>query len=294
VSEVCDHYSLVGDVTYSLTTGQSKTFTVRFAPSSAGVKTCTNETGNGACIDVSCTGTGETPGVISVELDIKPLSCPNPLNVNSKGVLPVAILGTADFNVRRADPATVLLEGVAPLRWSYEDVARPVYPPHGICECTTLGPDKHLDLTLKFNTQAIIAALGPVHDGEVRVLTLTGMNYDGTRITGQDCVVITKPGPSKPSDGMANEFSLGDNYPNPFNPQTEIGFTVPVACKVEIKVYNVAGQLVKTCERYYPAGTHSITWDGTNLKGENVASGIYFYRMEAGDFVQQKKMVLMR
>jgi hypothetical protein len=90
------------------------------------------------------------------------------------------------------------------------------------------------------------------------------------------------------------EFSLSQNYPNPFNPETEIGFTLPVACKVELKIYNVAGQLVKVYQGDYGAGVHSIRWDGTNVKGEDVGSGIYFYRMKAGDFVQQKKMVLMR
>jgi len=90
------------------------------------------------------------------------------------------------------------------------------------------------------------------------------------------------------------EFSLSQNYPNPFNPETEIGFTVPVACQVQLKIYNVAGQLVKVYQGDYGAGAHSISWDGTNMKGENVGSGIYFYRMEAGNFVQQKKMVLIR
>ena len=61
-------------------------------------------------------------------IDIKPQSCPNPLNVKKKGVLPVAILGTADFDVNEVDPATVELEGVAPLRWDWEDVATPDWP----------------------------------------------------------------------------------------------------------------------------------------------------------------------
>jgi len=90
------------------------------------------------------------------------------------------------------------------------------------------------------------------------------------------------------------EFSLAQNYPNPFNPETEIGFSLPVDCRVQLRIYNVTGQLVKVYQKDYPAGAHSISWDGTNMKGENVGSGIYFYRMEAGDFVQQKKMVLMR
>jgi hypothetical protein len=61
---------------------------------------------------------------IPVPIDIRPTSCPNPLNTTLKGVLPVAILGMADLDVTTIDPATLLLEGVAPLRWSYEDVVK--------------------------------------------------------------------------------------------------------------------------------------------------------------------------
>lgn len=233
-------------------------------------------------------------GVIAVEVDIKPRSCPNPFNTKSNGVLPVAILGTADFNVRTVDPSTVRLEGVAPLRWSYEDVSRPVNPRNQVCDCTTEGPDGFGDLNLKFDHQAIVSALLPVYDGEERVLTLSGSTYRGIPIEGHDCVRIIHKRSPKSSEEMVARFSLGDNYPNPFNPRTEFDFTLPVDCRVQIEIYNVAGQLVKAYEGDYPAGVHTISWDGTNMNGEDVGSGIYFYRMEAGDFVQHKKMVLMR
>ena len=60
-----------------------------------------------------------------LDVDIRPASCPNPLNVNSRGVLSVAILGSEGFDVDQVDPDTVLLEGVSPLRWSWEDVGTP-------------------------------------------------------------------------------------------------------------------------------------------------------------------------
>lgn len=122
----------------------------------------------------------------TVYLDIKPQSCPNPLNTNSKGVLPVAILGTATFDVTTIDVASILLAGVAPVRDSLEDVATP-FDPVEPCDCDTLGPDGYLDLTLKFKTQDIVAALGLVNDGDEIVLTLTG-----TGIMGEDCVTIKK------------------------------------------------------------------------------------------------------
>ena len=134
---------------------------------------------------------------VAVPVDIKPESCPNPLNVKSKGVLPVAILGTVDFDVTQVDPATVMLEGVYPIRWDEEDVATP-YTPSGEVEycidCTTDGPDGFLDLTLKFDVQEVITVLGDVDDEECLTLTLTGNLLDGTPIVGEDVVLILKKG----------------------------------------------------------------------------------------------------
>ncbi|MGD8500457.1 MAG: hypothetical protein PVJ86_07400 [Phycisphaerales bacterium] len=127
-------------------------------------------------------------------IDIKPGSCPNPLNLNSKGVLPVAILGSEGFDVTTIDPDSILLEGVAPIRSSYEDVSTPVSEDE--CACTTEGPDGFLDLTLKFKTQEIVAAIGEVSDGDLLSLTLTGEDISGVSIEGTDCVVVidnTKP-----------------------------------------------------------------------------------------------------
>ena len=131
-------------------------------------------------------------------IDIKPTSCPNPLNVDSGGVLPVAILGTEDFNVNEVDPATVLLEGVAPLRWALEDVAAP-YTAAPSCDdeyaCTTDGPDGFMDLTLKFDKKSVIAAIGDVSDGDVICLTLSGNlkeEFGGTEFTDSDVIRIKK------------------------------------------------------------------------------------------------------
>jgi hypothetical protein len=134
---------------------------------------------------------------LEVPVDIKPGSCRNPLNVRSRGILPVAILGTEDFDVSQIDPTTVRLMGVAPLRWSMEDVATPFEPFVGkedAFDCTTDGPDGFLDLTLKFSTQEIVGALGDVSDGGVLVLELHGELFDGTSFEGEDVVVILKKG----------------------------------------------------------------------------------------------------
>ena len=137
-----------------------------------------------------------------VPVDIKPQSCPNPLNVKAKGVLPVAILGTGEFDVSDINPQSLQLLGVAPVRHALEDVATPFVPSNGNNndhECTDAGPDGFTDMTLKFDAQAVIqaieASLGrPVTDGEELVLPLEGELFDGTPFVGEDVVVILKKG----------------------------------------------------------------------------------------------------
>jgi hypothetical protein len=125
-----------------------------------------------------------------VAIDIKPTSCPNPLNIKSKGVLPVAILGTADFDVTTVDVASLRLVGVSPIRSRLKDVATPVAAAVDVCDCTTEGPDGYLDLALKFNAQEIIEALGDINNGDVLQLGLTGVLSDGTPFEGWDCVIV--------------------------------------------------------------------------------------------------------
>jgi hypothetical protein len=129
-------------------------------------------------------------------LDIKPTSCPNPFNINSMGVLPVAILGSESLDtdsgsVMDIDPSTIVFAGaVEPLRYDYEDVATPVGPDAEPCECNELGPDGAMDMTLKFDRQAVVSALGPVNDGDVVVVGLTASLWDGTAIMLTDCMWI--------------------------------------------------------------------------------------------------------
>jgi hypothetical protein len=101
--------------------------------------------------------------------------------------------------------------------------------------------------------------------------------------------------PYDDQDLMPSTFALSPNYPNPFNPKTKIEFTVPRVSDVTIEIYNVMGQKIKTLvnERMQP-GLRSVTWDGTDDKGVAVATGVYLYRMTAGDFVESKKMVLLK
>jgi hypothetical protein len=127
-----------------------------------------------------------------ISVDIKPGTCPNSCNLKAKGPLPVAILGTVDLDINDIDLATVRLEGVAPIRSGKKDVATPF--DGELCDCHELEGDGFVDLTLKFDPEEIMAALGPVSDGDEIVLTLTGQLVGGTPIEGQDCVVILDKG----------------------------------------------------------------------------------------------------
>ena len=133
------------------------------------------------------------PAPMEVGIVIKPGSCPNPLNVKSRGVLPVAILGSEDFDVNAIDAVSVRLVDVAPVRHSFEDVAT-VVPDGNECQCTTEGPDGYLDLTIKFKTQQVVEELlnsdVDLVDGQTITLTLTAALSDGTAIEGTDCIVL--------------------------------------------------------------------------------------------------------
>jgi len=93
---------------------------------------------------------------------------------------------------------------------------------------------------------------------------------------------------------LPREFSLSENYPNPFNPSTSFDLSLPVASEYAIHIYNVTGQQVRTYRGRLEAGVHRITWDGRNGQGTAVASGAYFYRVEAGSFTDTRRMMLLK
>lgn len=134
------------------------------------------------------------PAAIQVAIDIKPQGCPNPFNIGAQGVLPVAILGSASFDVTTVDPSSIKLQGVPALRSAIADVATPFNGPLVTAtSCTTAGPDGFLDLVMQFDDQAVSTALGAIADGQVLTFTLTGdllPQFGGTAIKGQDIVSI--------------------------------------------------------------------------------------------------------
>lgn len=94
---------------------------------------------------------------------------------------------------------------------------------------------------------------------------------------------------------LPTEFALEQNKPNPFNPTTQVSFSLPKAAHVNLTIYNVLGQQVKTLvDQELPAGVQTVEWDGTDNTGRTVASGVYFYRLNAADFQATKKMLMLK
>lgn len=94
---------------------------------------------------------------------------------------------------------------------------------------------------------------------------------------------------------VPSEFSVEQNHPNPFNPQTAIGFSLPRSATVTIDIYNLLGETVRTLvSQTMPPGKHTVVWDGRDDTGGEVSSGVYFYRLRADNFSATKKMLLVR
>jgi len=88
---------------------------------------------------------------------------------------------------------------------------------------------------------------------------------------------------------------IAQSYPNPFNPETQIDYTLNTTGNVRIQIYNITGQLIRTFDMgYQPAGSYSVRWDGRNESGDQTASGVYLYRIEAGPYEVTNRMVLLK
>ncbi len=122
-----------------------------------------------------------------------------------------------------------------------------------------------------------------------------GQATGGTMMYAAIDIDFANATPSVDNEVVMPSSLLKQNYPNPFNPETIISFNMPIAGKVELNVYNVKGQLVNTLVKgNVPAGDHSYVWKGQDLNGNNVSSGLYFYKLSSPNNTEMKKMVLMK
>ena len=127
----------------------------------------------------------------------------------------------------------------------------------------------------------------------------TEVFYQLTTIsTEADSVIISKTTSTysfETKPAVPRQFALHQNFPNPFNPATRIRYEIPKACDVKIAVFNMRGELVKwIIDKHQQPGYYEMNWDGHNNAGQQAASGLYLYRMQAGTYVKTRKMVLMK
>ena len=170
------------------------------------------------------------------------------------------------------------------------------------------------NVLLKFNQN-----FNPPENTEITLKTIdTWADYDGIsynffgrevikfKINSEGIPELVFQNPNllltRPTVGIEDEYtsvppnySLDQNFPNPFNPSTTISFTLPEESAVSISIYDLVGRKVNELTTSSQlAGSHSIQWNGTDQQGNLVPAGIYFYQLKAGDFIQTKKMVLMK
>ena len=260
--------------------------------------------------------------VVDGKIDIKPTSCPNPINPQDLGVVSVAILGTPEpegFDVVEVDPATVALMGVEPLRWDFEDVATPYLD--DLCGCHTLGPDGIEDLVFKFETRAVFRAMteafGVLADNDSITVVLTWELLDGeTIMQGSDCFLtrlnnhylpfsggngldshVGDTGEDAGGDGLQSAvwdsetsgFSLYQNKPNPFRTKTAISFSLAENARTRLTVHDVSGRLIATLvDEHLGSGTYSVDWEA------DAPAGVYFCRMQAGEYNSAIRLACLR
>jgi hypothetical protein len=218
---------------------------------------------------------------VAILVDIKPGSSTNVVNFKNKGVIPVAVLTSSDFDATSLD--------VASLRFGPGKAVEA----HGKGHFEDVDNDGDIDLMLHFDTQATGLTNS---DGSA---TLTGKTQSGIPVSGSDVLNVNKSG-SSTADGadvtesendLPTEFGLGQNYPNPFNPATTISFAFPTSGHVQLVVVNSIGQEVARLFDGTADGgrRYSVRFDGREL-----SSGIYMYRLTHDGKSYSRKMMLVK
>ncbi|MGB5893259.1 MAG: T9SS type A sorting domain-containing protein, partial [Ignavibacteriaceae bacterium] len=147
-----------------------------------------------------------------------------------------------------------------------------------------VDPYLHIDETIPTYLESgatPIAGIDTDYDGDPRSVTTPDIGadeFDGTVVGIEE------------ETALPTEFALEQNFPNPFNPSTKIKYSIPTQSKVVIKVYDLLGnEIAVLMDEEKSIGTYELTWNAPNLP-----SGIYFYRLQAGTFVQTRKMILLK
>ncbi len=122
------------------------------------------------------------------------------------------------------------------------------------------------------------------YEGNVRIDEITLFLYDSVAVSVGET-----------TNDLPTNFNISQNYPNPFNPSTTIEYTLPKRSNVKIEIFNLLGQkIIKLYNSEQPAGSYQIKWNGKDENGQSVTSGIYLYRISTDEFINSKKMLLLK
>jgi hypothetical protein len=153
-------------------------------------------------------------------------------------------------------------------------------------------------LRVKFDAKEALKTLGPVEAGDTVEVCVTGRLKNGLKFSGCADVIIIGDHPTavNPQDGIKpRHFALLGNYPNPFNASTMIQFSLTRTSQVELTIYNILGQKVRSLvSQQMSAGFKQVVWDGRDEAGSPVSSGIYFYHLRSSEGRQTGKMTMLK
>ena len=127
------------------------------------------------------------------------------------------------------------------------------------------------------------------------IISITNFNWNEEDVLDVAAEMVIGYGLHVHSTEIPSVFSLSQNYPNPFNPYTNIRYDIPKDVFLNISIYDMTGKMINNIvNQHQNPGHFSVVWDGKNTKGENVAAGMYIYMIDAGEFRQTKKMILLK
>lgn len=224
--------------------------------------------------------------VVQINMDVRPGLCPNHLRLESALTVPIAVLGTVDFDVSAIDPATVRIcrkgieRVVAPTGWAYADVGTPLIG--GLCACHKRRGDGLDDLEFSIEIPDMVEALDLLgHAGETVPITVKGLLVTGETFEGSDCVDLISgywPGDESGDEigllaSEGEDLGLGSNG-------FKFAYFTTVSDRVTFMIYDSLGRRVaKIHDMDMPPGIYNAVWDGTDSDSLRVAPGIYFARV---------------
>ena len=244
----------------------------------------------------------ECKRAISADLDIKPGSCPNPLNsqlfgdLNAKnnkgGVITIALLG-GSLDLSQVCQQTININGLAPLGGGQAPELDDVSTEDGNaapCDCIGGGGDGILDLKMKYDSGDLAQALGgSPNKGQILQVDMTFTDLSGLCYVASDCIKVVgnaNPGNLRAGGGP----TMAPAFPNPFNPVTQISYSLPEAQEIYLAAYDVSGRLVEVLySGFQEAGDHLIEWHADHLP-----SGVYFYRLKASGETFVRSVTLLK